>query len=379
MTARIERDALGSLFGSLQRRGFAVVGPTVSEGAIIYSEISSPDELPVGWTDRQEAGTYRLEKRSDQACFGYVVGPQSWKKFLHPPLLRLFSAKMSAKKSEDGFAITGEGEQVRPHALLGVRACELAAIAIQDKVFLGGPIVEPNYQARRQSLFIVAVNCTHAGGTCFCTSMKTGPRVGAGFDLALTEVLQNGEHYFLVESGSPRGEEVLRELPQREANPNECDAANHAIAEAEAHMGRSLDTHGLKEMLFANLEHPRWDYAGKRCLSCANCTMVCPTCFCVTVEDVTSLNGQETTRVRKWDSCFSQDFSYIHGGSIRRLVSARYRQWLTHKLASWVEQFGTFGCVGCGRCITWCPVGIDLTEEVKALRASPNGEHQKQS
>jgi ferredoxin len=96
--------------------------------------------------------------------------------------------------------------------------------------------------------------------------------------------------------------------------------------------------------------------------------MACPTCFCTTVDDVTDLTGSQAVRSRRWDSCFSMDFSYIHGGSVRSSGASRYRQWLTHKLASWQDQFGASGCVGCGRCITWCPVGIDLTEEVEAIR-----------
>jgi ferredoxin len=124
-----------------------------------------------------------------------------------------------------------------------------------------------------------------------------------------------------------------------------------------------------ERVLKANLEHPRWTEVAKRCLACTNCTLVCPTCFCSTVEDVTDLGGDQIGRERRWDSCFTLEFSYIHGGSVRRDGASRYRQWLTHKLAHWHDQFGSSGCVGCGRCISWCPVGIDITEEVAAIAA----------
>ncbi len=132
-----------------------------------------------------------------------------------------------------------------------------------------------------------------------------------------------------------------------------------------------MDTENLRDLLLSNLEHPRWDDVAQRCLSCTNCTMVCPTCFCASVSEVSDLTGDQVQRVRQWESCFNIDFSYTAGGTVRGDTRSRYRQWLTHKLASWHDQFETSGCVGCGRCITWCPVGIDLTEEVAAIRDQP--------
>jgi len=132
-------------------------------------------------------------------------------------------------------------------------------------------------------------------------------------------------------------------------------------------MGRHLDTEGLKERLDRSYEVPHWDEVAKRCLACGNCTMVCPTCFCATMEDTGDLGNTLTERRRVWDSCFSIEFSYVHGGSVRTSAGARYRQWITHKLAAWHHQFGVSGCVGCGRCITWCPAGIDITAEAAAV------------
>jgi formate hydrogenlyase subunit 6/NADH:ubiquinone oxidoreductase subunit I len=246
----------------------------------------------------------------------------------------------------------------------------LHAIAVQDKVFMNGKYVDPVYKSRRENIFIVAVNCGQAGGACFCVSMNTGPQATSGFDLALTEVLQNDRHYFVVEVGSEQGAAILRDVPHQTASEAEKAVVEKIVANTTAQMGRSLNTIGIKDLLYRNAEHPRWDEVATRCLSCANCTMVCPTCFCTTVEDVTDLTGEHAERWRKWGSCFTMDFSYIHGGSVRPSVKARYRQWLTHKLASWIDQFGVSGCVGCGRCITWCPAGIDITEEVRAIRDS---------
>jgi ferredoxin len=356
----IAKENLQLIFEALRRAGFTLVGPTMGEGAIVYDEIEAVSDLPIGWTDQQEAGTYRLERRSDQAYFGYVVGPHSWKKYLYPPSLKLFSVE----RLNGTFLINANEKETPRYAFIGVRPCELQAIGIQDRVFLSGAYQEPDYRARRQMAFILAVNCTEPGGTCFCASMHTGPAVSSGFDLALTEL----EDIFLVEVGSEMGRQVLSEVEWRPAGAFELQTARRALAEAEKHMGRRLDTSDLPNLLYEHLEDSCWDKVAARCLSCANCTQVCPTCFCSDVVEVSDLLGQKSERIRRWDSCFNLDFSHVHGGNIRPGTRSRYRQWLTHKLASWIDQFGVSGCVGCGRCIKWCPVGIDLTAEVEAIR-----------
>jgi ferredoxin len=363
------KDCVHFLLHALQQRGYACVGPTVRDAAIVYEEIRSERDLPIGYTDEQDGGSYRLKKRNDEARFGYTVGPQSWKRYLFPPSTLL----MRAKRTPDGFQAEAPADQAPPYAFVGVRACDLAAIAVQDRIFLNGPYVDPTYRARRESAFIVVVNCGQAGRTCFCTSMNTGPNAKTGYDLALTEILENGRHEFLVEVGSERGADVARELPTRPATESDTSAADRMVERAVSQMGRTMDVAGIKDLLYRNMEHTRWENVATRCLSCANCTMVCPTCFCSTVEEITDLTGDHTERWRRWDSCFTADHSYIHGGSVRPTTLSRYRQWMTHKLATWIDQFETSGCVGCGRCITWCPVGIDITEEVRAIRATDRG------
>jgi ferredoxin len=250
-----------------------------------------------------------------------------------------------------------------------VRPCELAAILIQDRVYTEGDFADALYAENRRNAFIVAVNCTTAGGTCFCASMNTGPAAKEGYDLLLTEIVEGGAHSFTVETGSPAGEAVLAELPAAPADPGARKRVDDLIAAAARSMGRTLPLEGLPRALADNFEHPAWDDVARRCMTCANCTMVCPTCFCTAVEDTTDLTGTRAERTRRWDSCFTLDFARVAGGNFLTTTRSRYRQWLTHKLSSWVDQFGTPGCVGCGRCITWCPVGIDITEEARAVRS----------
>jgi ferredoxin len=366
-TARTERslrwlanDALQSLLDALVSRGYVVIGPTINQEAIVYDRITSVDDLPRGWTDVQEPGKYRLARREDDALFGYVVGPHSWKRFLFPPTATV----ATADRTDEGWTMATPNGDAPKYAFLGVRACELAAIRVQDRTFLEGPYIDPIYAARRRQLLIVAVNCTQAASTCFCTSMGTGPRCTSGFDLALTELAAG----FVIEIGSDLGQEVVAGLETKEVSDEILRASDAARQQAVDQITRHLDTEGIRDLLLGNLDHPRWNEVAARCLSCTNCTMVCPTCFCSSVKEVTDLQGDHVERQRQWDSCFNFDFSYMNGGVVRNQIRSRYRQWLTHKLASWIDQFGTSGCVGCGRCITWCPVGIDLTEEVAAIR-----------
>jgi ferredoxin len=247
-----------------------------------------------------------------------------------------------------------------------------------DEVFLGGAHIDRSYQRRRQPAFVIVAECTTPAATCFCSSMNSGPQADHGFDLALIELgtisAANREREepsrYLLRVGSERGGILLEAIPAlRLATPSELDERSTLLEHAAATMGRALDTSGLRELLARNIEHPQWKEVAERCLSCGNCTMVCPSCFCTDVNDVTDLRGG-IERQRHWASCFDLQHSYLHGGAVRSSSSSRYRQWAVHKLSTWHDQFGTSGCVGCGRCITWCPVGIDITEEVAGIRAT---------
>ena len=356
----IPKPSLQKVFDNLRASGFALIGPTVRDGAVVLDEISGLEDLPLGWTAEQAPGRYRLKQLHQQEYFGYGVAPQSWKRFLHLPQITLFSLE----KADGKWVFKAAQPTIPPRAFIGVRACELSAIGIQDRVFLGGEFHDPYYSRQRERIFILAANCARAYSTCFCSSMKTGPKVTQGFDLSLTEL----SNAFVLEVGSEMGSEMLRDTPWEPATAFDLGRAAQCMHNAEREIERQLRTDDLPKLLYDNLEHPRWDDVAARCLSCANCTQVCPTCFCVTVEDTCNLKATAAERTRAWDSCFVKEFSHVHGGNIRPTIRARYRQWLTHKVASWIDQFGTSGCVGCGRCITWCPVGIDLTEEIKAIR-----------
>ena len=359
----IKKESIRELLNILQKERYETIGPIINNGAIIYDDLESIFDFPIGWNDVQQPGIYRLKKSDSKTLFGYAVGPHPWKKFLHLPAVLLWQAKRNGA----GFKVFSTKDQIPKYAFIGVRPCDLNAIAIHDRVFNNGKYSDPLYNSRRKKVFIVAVNCTRPGGTCFCVSMKAGPKIESGFDIALTEVMDKDEHYFLAEAGSQMGAKILGEVTRRKARDVDKAAAEKLLEKSVAQMGRTLDTSNLRALFREHFEDPGWEDITERCLTCGNCTMVCPTCFCTNVEDANSLDGDYAERWRKWDSCFSKEFSYIHGGSIRFSEKARYRQWMIHKLVTWVDQFETFGCVGCGRCITWCPVGIDIKDEAKAI------------
>jgi hypothetical protein len=185
----------------LRARGYTVIGPTRSGEAIVLAELASAADLPYGWGVSTGPGTYRLERRGDDAAFGHAAGPQAWKRFLHPPRAPLWTA--DRRDGEVTFTAPAP-EDVR-YAFLGVRPCDLRAIAVQDRV-LG---VSGAYARRRRDLFLVAVNCTEPASTCFCVSAGGGPSAGEGFDLVLTE-LPTG---YLVETGTEAGAAIWPTCP----------------------------------------------------------------------------------------------------------------------------------------------------------------------
>ncbi|MET9131443.1 4Fe-4S dicluster domain-containing protein [Streptomyces antibioticus] len=362
--AVLDRDGLDGLVRVLRLLGRTVIGPTLRDGAIVLDELDSAEALPYGWGVELEAGRYRTRRREDGAAFAHSAGPQSWKPFLHPERIRQWTAD---RRSDGRLSVHEESPESVSYAFLGVRPCDLRAIQILDRVMAGGRYRDPAYLSRRTGAFLIAAECTEPGATCFCVSMGSGPAADTGYDLALTEVVDGDGHRFLCRSGSEEGDAVLAKLPHRSADAATSSAAARAVGAAAEHMGRSMPPVDLRALMRDSLDAQRWDDVASRCLSCGNCTMVCPTCFCTTTEDVTDLTGDHAERWRRWDSCYDLDFSLLHGGPVRATPHSRYRQWLTHKLGTWHDQFDSSGCVGCGRCIVWCPTGIDLTEEARAL------------
>lgn len=359
----LSQHAFGVLLQTLIADGYTLIGPVVKDGAITYAEIGGMEDLPRGVSEEQHAGRYRLQETGEPTLFRFASTAQSFKRFFHPPEIRLFSLRKSAQ----GPALVAPGRPAPKLALIGARACDIAALSVLDGVLANESHPHSDYTSRRRDVVVIGINCVTPGGTCFCHAAGTGPRLSSDFDLGLSEVVVDGESRFVAQVGSSVGERLLEAVPTDDVRQSDVEAAEALIRACEDSLQRDApDLTEVREMLQRNVEHPQWQAIADRCLACGNCTAVCPTCFCtdrVEKQDEEGLQGQSEL----WDSCFTSDFSYLHGGSVRNSTRARYRQWLSHKFSTWFDQFGGSGCVGCGRCVTWCPVAIDIRKELSIL------------
>jgi ferredoxin len=366
----LSHQAIALLFEQLGSICERIVGPTMKAGAIVYQELDSPAQLPQGYQDQTEAGVYRLQQTDSQRCFDWVSTAQGIKPWVYLPEQPLWTFQADQSDTDkpcSGF--TPCDSNAADTAIIGARACDLAALKLLDQHFLEGEHVDPHYQAQRDSLFIVAVNCHRSLDTCFCVSTGDGPEVSFGHDLVLDE-LDDG---FVVNSGSQRGADLLQSMQLPQATVAQSEAAQK-LRQGAKQQKRAIPTkEQLSGLIQAEADESRWEEVASRCLSCGNCTAVCPTCFCFRNHDETSLDGNVTTHLRQWDSCFSDGHGHLAGTQIRNHPEHKYRQWLMHKLVYWHEQYGRSGCSGCGRCITWCPAAIDLVAEAEKLSSPAEG------
>lgn len=343
-----------------KQNGYKCLAPHYQDDSINYAEITKASELPWGYIDEQQPGYYRVTKTDTKQAFSFTLPAASVK----PMLFKAKENIWKVKRNDNGKLVFEPVVEFEKIAVFGIRPCDLRGIETQDRVFMQNSYNDIRYTKRRENQFIVAMNCTSAHYNCFCITLGDAPRADKGYDLAMTEIEQG----FVTEIGSDAGRKLLNYLKVPAASGAQVELALAGIINAGKMQHKKLPP--IKEFeakLVESPEHPQWEDAAKRCLSCGNCTNACPTCFCHTERDNPNVLGTETFHTREWDSCFSLEHSYTHGETYHGLPKYRYRQWLTHKFATWRDQFRVKGCVGCGRCVTWCPVKIDVVDEINAI------------
>lgn len=364
----LPHQRLQEFIDALHHAGFICIGPQVRDGAIVYEPLKHAEQLPWGIRDHQSRGQYHLEATDEKKAFSFANGAQAIK----PLLFKSKEMVWKVSRNADGkLEFKPHRPKEQPTAIFGARSCDLAAMAIQDKVFLNEKHVDPLYKERRENLFVIAINCSYSSQNCFCVSAGTGPLVKNPFDILMTEI----EGGLVVKIGSERGQEIIAGMNLNDSRTNQDKEATDNVEHAATMQTKRIpldNGYGLRDLLFANLDHPRWDEVADRCISCGNCTQVCPTCFCHSETEEPALDGSSSEHHREWDSCFTAGHSNVNGKVIRDDTRKQYRQWLTHKVGSWFDQFDVSGCVGCGRCVSWCPVGIDITEELAAISGESN-------
>lgn len=318
----------------------------------------------------KKRGETVFEKINDAASidFNYCTTMASPRKFIYPSRQDLLDIDRSNKQSKA--IVTDRIKKI----IAGIRPCDMHAISVLDMTFYNSG--DFYYRKLREETVTIVLNCNMACSKQypsyilrgFCASMRTGPflRIKEGYDIQLTKMGIN----YLVEFGSERGKKLAQKAENlNEAAKKEFDKKAELEKTALTTFTKFLEIEGLPELLSRNWEHPVYGRtADSRCLNCTNCTMVCPTCYCYNIEDSTSFDLEDTVRSRHWDSCQELNFAKVHGGNFRSSRQARLRQFVTHKLATWLEQYGCFGCIGCGRCMTWCPTHIDLTEMAQEIQ-----------
>ena len=348
------------LIDALLADAWTCIGPVVRNDVIEFHEFTHVDELPRGVEDRQSPGHYELIQAEHNRYFSWASTSQTVKPLTFAPYEPLWRCSRS-----DTGELVFETHQHEPPAIavLGIHACDLAALKLQRQHFVDKAPPDDAFKARDDRLFIIAVECSHAADTCFCASTGDGPNVRDGYDIVLHE-LDDG---FLVRSGSKRGDAILDNCTLQDIRDLQMAQAAKQTETVIQRQQRSLPAGDVPQRLMHNLQHSHWHDIAQRCLACGNCTAVCPTCFCHQQHDDYDITAGTSTHSREWSSCFTHDHGYLAGFNLRSQIDHRYRQWLTHKFASWHDQYGRSGCTGCGRCITWCPVGIDVTRELAVL------------
>jgi len=342
-------EDLGKLIEVLKAYGYVTYGYKVSRGAVIFDELRNLEDMPLKYRDVQGPGSYRLIEGN-----GVRHSFASPKEVIHPARQELFNVDSNGGVSYPPI----ESKKI---ALVGIKSCDLASIKVMDRILSN----DDSYNARRKEALTIVEECINPGDTCFCGSLGTGPYVSEDFDLAYARI---DDDHVLFKYGSRVGLNLVKRLGLKPASEELVNTYSSLMSEAKEKTSplkfglSDIENSMLKSMSDVDL----WKKLSEKCVGCANCNLVCPTCFCTEFLDDLKLDNS-ASRVRFWVGCLSYVYGLVAGTHFRPELYMRYRHFVLHKFLFYRKQIGLVGCVGCGRCITWCPVGIDLRKTVSEV------------
>ena len=316
-------------------------------------------------SDNENSGASFKEYTSGMKLTEQLNTVRSAKDFFFPQTENLFDIKMQGKKIE----IIDTRKESEDFVIFGVRACDARSFTILDKVFLSDP-VDTYYQNRREHGTIITLACNRPEETCFCSAFGIDAS-NPGGDISAWKV---GEQMYFS-ANTDRGESLLSSvssvLEEGDEKPVEQEKESIKNIISNLPLG-SLDFDSIKEQELLELfNSPKWAELSESCLGCGTCTFVCPTCQCYDIREFDT--GSEVKRFRCWDSCMYSDFTKMAHGNPRVSQLERFRQRFMHKLVYFPENNGgEFGCVGCGRCLSKCPISMNIVKVAKSLGVKEN-------
>ncbi len=285
---------------------------------------------------------------------------RSPKDFFFPQMEDLMKFKTEGKNIE----VIDTRCETEDFVIFGVRACDVKSFEILDRVFLAEP-VDSYYASRREKCVIVSTACARPSETCFCKTFGLAPEDPDG-DVTTWKT----ESELFLKANTKKGEELLEKISRL---TQECDES--AVLEQKEKISAIMEKLPLKDLntdAFGGgktdefFNSPAWDELSAACLGCGTCTFVCPTCQCYDIKDFNTGNG--VIRFRCWDSCMYSDFTKMAHGNNRLTQKERFRQRFMHKLVYYPENNdGILGCVGCGRCLSKCPISMNIVKVMKKI------------
>ena len=337
----IQKEDLPDFLKSLKKT-YEIFAPVKENGFHSFKALKGDENIDLNFTNT------RLSPKS-------LAFPQSE---------RMFEFNLD-EKSADGNIVKEAPKDYPPTVIFGIRPCDAKALRVMNVNFDNPEFRDPWWVKRLESMTLIGLGCNEPLSTCFCTSLGSEPFNEEGLDVLLFDLGEN----FLARTLTPKGEKLLDEAGvNKDADSTIKKRANALKEESEKKISSSVPTDKLKKKKVNDLFNaPFWDDVAFACINCGTCTFLCPTCWCFDIQD--EITKKQGDRIRNWDSCMFPLFTlHASGHNPRSEKVQRVRQRFMHKLKYYGDKYNNgIACVGCGRCVKYCPVNIDIRDVFKLM------------